>query len=46
MKLVPRGARVVGDHDLNTFLLRADPVGEAAVALQVGISVAIHSSKQ
>ncbi|HEX6441161.1 MAG TPA: efflux RND transporter periplasmic adaptor subunit, partial [Stellaceae bacterium] len=36
-ELIPRGefatwraARVVGDHDLNTFLLRADPVGSVA----------------
>lgn len=45
-ELIPRGefatwraARVVGDHDLNTFLLRADPVGEAPPGLQPGMSV-------
>jgi len=45
-EIIPRGefatwraARVVGDHDLNTFVLRADPVGPASVALQPGMSV-------
>ena len=45
-ELIPRGefatwraARVVGDHDLNTFLLRADPLGEAPAGLQPGMSV-------
>jgi HlyD family secretion protein len=33
-----RAARVVGDYDLNTFLIRADPVGDA-VALEAGMSV-------
>jgi HlyD family secretion protein len=28
-----RAARVVGDHDLNTFLVRADPVGAASEML-------------
>lgn len=49
-ELIPRGefatwraARVVGDHDLNTFLLRADPVGGAASGLQPGMSVSIGS---
>jgi HlyD family secretion protein len=44
--IVPRGefatwraARAVGDHDLNTFVLRADPVGPASEALQPGMSV-------
>jgi HlyD family secretion protein len=44
-EIIPRGefatwraARVVGDHDLNTFLVRADPVTPAA-ALQPGMSV-------
>jgi HlyD family secretion protein len=43
-EIIPRGefatwraARVVGDHDLNTFVLRADPVG-ASPALQPGMS--------
>lgn len=34
-----RAARVVGDHDLNAFLLRADPVRPTGVELQPGISV-------
>jgi HlyD family secretion protein len=34
-----RAARVVGDHDLNTFLLRADAVGDAASGLQPGMTV-------
>jgi HlyD family secretion protein len=34
-----RAARAVGDHDLNTFVLRADPVGPATEALQPGMSV-------
>jgi HlyD family secretion protein len=45
-EIVPRGefaiwraARAVGDHDLNTFALRADPVGPASEALQPGMSV-------
>ena len=45
-EIIPRGefatwraARVVGDHDLNTFVLRADPVGPASEALQPGMSV-------
>jgi HlyD family secretion protein len=33
-----RAARAVGDHDLNTLLIRADPVGDAA-ALETGMSV-------
>jgi len=33
-----RGARVVGDHDLNTFLVRADPAAPAT-ALQPGMTV-------
>jgi HlyD family secretion protein len=44
-EIIPRGefatwraARVVGDHDLNTFLVRADPVTPAA-ALQPGMTV-------
>ena len=44
-EIIPRGefatwraARVVGDHDLNTFLVRADPV-EAAADLQPGMTV-------
>ncbi len=45
-EIIPRGefatwraARVVGDHDLNTFVLRADPVAPASEALQPGMSV-------
>jgi HlyD family secretion protein len=45
-EIVPRGefatwraARAVGDHDLNTFVLRADPVDPASKALQPGMSV-------
>ncbi|MFL5266825.1 MAG: HlyD family secretion protein [Stellaceae bacterium] len=45
-EIIPRGefatwraARVVGDHDLNTFLVRADPVEAAASGLQPGMSV-------
>ena len=56
-EIVPRGefatwraARAVGDHDLNTFVLRADPVGPASVALQPGMSVwlkpAGHTAQQ
>lgn len=52
-ELVPRGefatwraARVVGDHDLNTFLLRADPVGGAGAGLQQGMSVWINPTPQ
>ncbi len=44
-EIIPRGefatwraARAVGDHDLNTFLLRADPSAPAA-ALQPGMTV-------
>jgi hypothetical protein len=44
-EIIPRGefatwraARVVGDHDLNTFLVRADPVVPAA-ALEPGMTV-------
>ena len=45
-EIIPRGefatwraARVVGDHDLNTFVLRADPVGPASASLQPGMTV-------
>ena len=45
-EIVPRGefaiwraAPAVGDHDLNTFALRTDPVGPASGALQPGMSV-------
>jgi len=34
-----RAARVVGDHDLNTFVIRADPIAPASDALQAGMSV-------
>jgi HlyD family secretion protein len=33
-----RAARAVGDHDLNTFLLRADPIGEPA-GLEPGMTL-------
>ena len=33
-----RAARAVGDHDINSFLLRADPVGEVT-GLEPGMSV-------
>jgi HlyD family secretion protein len=36
-----RAARVVGDHDLNTFLIRADPNAPTAEALQAGMSVSL-----
>ena len=45
-EIIPRGefavwraARVVGDHDLNTFLLRADPIDTTAGELQPGMTV-------
>ena len=45
-EIIPRGkfatwraARAVGDHDLNTFVLRADAVEPASQALQPGMSV-------
>lgn len=45
-EIIPRGefatwraARAVGDHDLNTFVLRADLVGPASETLQPGMSV-------
>jgi len=48
-EIIPRGefatwraARVVGDHDLNTLLVRADPVGPASEMLQPGMSVWLH----
>jgi HlyD family secretion protein len=36
-----RAARAVGDYDLNTFLIRADPVGDTEM-LQPGMSVWLH----
>jgi len=39
-----RAARVVGDYDLNTFLVRVDPVAPAAV-LQPGMSVWLQSTR-
>jgi HlyD family secretion protein len=51
-EMIPRGdfatwraARVVGDHDLNTFLLRADFAGAAAATLQPGMTVWLEPSK-
>jgi len=52
-EIVPRGefatwraARAVGDHDPNTFVLRADPVGPASEALQPGKSVWLNPASQ
>ncbi len=51
-EIIPRGefatwraARAVGDHDLNTFLVRADLVEEAA-ELQPGMSVWLEAVEQ
>ena len=41
-----RAARVVGDHDLNTFLIRVDPIMEGSEALQAGMSVSRKSATQ
>lgn len=45
-EIIPRGefatwraARAVGDYDLNTFLVRADPSGIGAAGLQPGMTV-------
>ena len=47
-EMIPRGefatwraARVVGDHDLNTFLVRIDPTGDKAWGLQPGMTVSL-----
>jgi hypothetical protein len=32
---------VVGDHDLSTFLIRADPVSPTSETLQAGMSVSL-----
>ena len=47
-EIIPRGefatwraARAVGDYDLNTFLIRADPIG-GAESLQPGMTVWFH----
>ena len=47
-EIIPRGefatwcaARAVGDYDLNTFLIRADPIG-GAEGLQPGMTVWLH----
>lgn len=37
-----RAARVIGDHDLNTFLIRAAPIAPAPEALQAGMSVSLN----
>ena len=49
-EIIPRGefatwraARVVGDYDLNTFLVRVDPVPPAAVS-QPGMSVWLQAT--
>jgi multidrug efflux pump subunit AcrA (membrane-fusion protein) len=51
--IIPRGefavwraARLVGDYDLNTFLIRAEPVGLASEALQPGMSVWLKPATQ
>jgi len=44
--LRPSWPRVVGDHDLNTFVLRADPVGPTSEALQPGMSVWLKPANQ
>jgi len=36
-----RAARVVGDHDLNTFLIRVDPITSTSETLQPGMSVSL-----
>jgi HlyD family secretion protein len=36
-----RAARAVGDYDLNTFVIRADPVGRAE-GMQSGMTVWLH----
>jgi hypothetical protein len=38
-----RAARVVGDHDLNTFLIRIDPAPEASDKLEPGMTVLTKS---
>jgi HlyD family secretion protein len=38
-----RAARVVGDHDLNTFLLRFDPASSPPAGLQPGMTVWLRS---
>jgi HlyD family secretion protein len=50
-EIVPRGefatwraARAVGDHDLNTFVLRADPIAPTSDALQPGMSLWLESA--
>lgn len=41
-----RAARVVGDHDLNTFLVRADLLDRAASTLQPGRTVWLQSAQR
>ncbi len=41
-----RAARVVGDHDLNTFVIRADPIGATSESLQPGMSVWLKPANQ
>jgi HlyD family secretion protein len=38
-----RAARVVGDHDLNTFLIRIDPAPDASNGLEPGMTVLTNS---
>jgi multidrug resistance efflux pump len=40
-----RAARAVGDHDLNTFFVRADPVGQVG-QLEPGITVWISGAQR
>jgi multidrug resistance efflux pump len=37
-----RAARVVGDHDLNTFLIRLDPITPTSEVLQAGMSISLR----
>jgi HlyD family secretion protein len=52
-EMIPRGefaiwqaARVVGDHDLNTFLLRIDPIGDAPTTLAPGMTVSATPARR
>jgi len=49
-ELIPRGefatwraARVVGDHDLNTFLIRIDPAPDTSAELEPGMTVSTRT---
>jgi HlyD family secretion protein len=50
VEIVPRGefatwraARVVGDHDLNTFLIRIDPAPDTSTELEPGMTVSTRT---